>query len=84
MKIKGKDRKYVAQYYYIQDGGEKAYLGEMSLFTAACKAQKIAKAFLAADFGRRETELVVTSPELEITTTITAIRNNNKVLVYNK
>lgn len=79
MKIKGKgSKKYIALYYYIQDGGKKVYLGEMSLFAAACKAAKLAKSYLSENFRLKETEFLIASPEVDVTTTIVALRANGR------
>ena len=82
MKIKGKGKRHKALYYYIQDGGKKVYLGEMSLFAAACKAQQLARKYMMADYRRDETEFVVASSELNITTTIVAIRRYSGSVEY--
>ena len=78
MKIGKSKKSYKALYYYIQDGGKKVYLGEMSLLAAGCKAKKLAKSYLVENFLLKETEFVVASPEVDVTTTIIAIRANGR------
>ena len=78
MKIKGESKTHKALYYYIQDGGEKVYLGEMSLFAAGCKVAKLAKKYLSDNILLKETEYVVASSEVNVTATIIAIRLNGR------
>ena len=78
MKIKKKVKSHIALYYYTQDGGKKVYLGEMSLFDAACKVSRLAKAYLKEKFLLKETEFVIASPEVDVTTTLVAIRANGR------